>query len=134
MLKENLSKIMELKRISGVDLSKMSGVPQSRISDIVTGRTKNPRVETLKAISLALNVSVAELTGEVVPEINPVSGGKPRLTQGQKNILDLLLDDPEGLETMEAYYKLPRSQRKKFLGEMLEKIENITGGGDKPRP
>ena len=50
--------------LSQNQLSKMANVPQSVLSDIESGKTKAPRIDTLMQIAQALDVTVAELIGE----------------------------------------------------------------------
>ena len=68
------------KGISQNQLAKMCKVPQSVISDIESGKTKAPRIDTLRAIAAALGVTIDELTRETlsVPfgDTSPNGGGK----------------------------------------------------------
>lgn len=52
------------KGISQNQLAKLCNVPQSVISDIESGKTKAPRIDTLQAIAAALGVTVDELIGK----------------------------------------------------------------------
>ena len=61
MLSENLKKIREKKGLSKMKLAKLSGISRRNIMLIETGRRKNPSIETVKALSNALNVSIEEL-------------------------------------------------------------------------
>jgi len=55
-----------LKRgLSQNQLAKLAGVPQSVLCDIESGKTKSPRVDTLRAIASALGMTVSELIGDV---------------------------------------------------------------------
>ena len=54
----------EKRGLSQNQLAKMSGVPQSVISDIESGKTKAPRIDTLMAIAAALGMTVNELIGK----------------------------------------------------------------------
>lgn len=56
-----MKSIRESKGISQAELSRMTGIPQSVISDIESGKTKAPRIDTLKAIAAALKVSIMDL-------------------------------------------------------------------------
>ena len=47
-------------------LAKATGIPQSVISDIESGKTKNPRIDTLEAIAEALNVTVEDLRNDAI--------------------------------------------------------------------
>ena len=52
------------KGISQNQLAKLCNVPQSVISDIESGKTKAPRIDTLQAIAAALGVTIDELIGK----------------------------------------------------------------------
>lgn len=51
----------EKKGLSQNQLAKLSGVPQSVISDIESGKTKAPRIDTLMAIATVLDTDVETL-------------------------------------------------------------------------
>lgn len=58
-----LDKIAEFKKEMGLtneELSNLSGVPKGTIDKILSGATKDPKLETLKAISKVLNCSLDE--------------------------------------------------------------------------
>jgi len=60
-------KIKKLRKNYGMtikDLSDKSGVGQSTISEIETGKVKNPKSETLSKLAKALNVTVDSLLAE----------------------------------------------------------------------
>lgn len=61
MLSENLKQIREKKGLSKMKLAKLSGISRRNIMLIETARRKNPSIETVKALSHALNVSIEEL-------------------------------------------------------------------------
>lgn len=56
-----LEKIIEYKRRLGLtteDLSRMSGVPIGTLNKILSGATKDPKLETLKAIARVLGLTL----------------------------------------------------------------------------
>ncbi len=58
-----LDKIAEFKKEMGLtneELSNLSGVPKGTIDKILSGATKDPKLETLKAIAKVLNCSLDE--------------------------------------------------------------------------
>lgn len=61
MLKDNLRKFMEKRGLSGLELAARSGVPQARISEILTGKTLNPHMKTLKRLASGLEITVTDL-------------------------------------------------------------------------
>ena len=49
-------------------LATLSGITQSTIQDLITGKTKNPKLKTLHKIAVGLNMTVSELLN--FPEMN----------------------------------------------------------------
>jgi len=60
-LGDNIKRLMEQRELSQFRLSLAAEVPQSRISNILSGRVKNPRVVTVVRLAKALGVTVDEL-------------------------------------------------------------------------
>lgn len=58
-----ISDVRTERGLSQNQLAKMCNVPQSVISDIESGKTKAPRIDTLQAIAAALGVTIDELIG-----------------------------------------------------------------------
>ncbi len=54
MIAANLKKLIENSELKPSQISRKTGIPTSRISEIVTGKTKNPGVDTLFRIVDAL--------------------------------------------------------------------------------
>ena len=61
MLSKNLQTIREKRGLSKIQLAKESGISRRNIMLIETERRKNASIETVKALSKALNVSIEEL-------------------------------------------------------------------------
>ncbi len=59
----NLKNLMEQKRISSSELSSASGIDKPIISRLLSGKTTNPQVETLKPIAAYFGVSIDQLIG-----------------------------------------------------------------------
>ncbi len=62
-----LEKIIEYKKKLGLtteDLSKMSGVPIGTLNKILSGATKDPKLETLKAIARVLGLTLNDFDNE----------------------------------------------------------------------
>ena len=58
---KKLLSIMAARNISMYRLAKLLGTSSSTISDIVSRRNRNPRIDTVARIASALDVSVDEL-------------------------------------------------------------------------
>lgn len=71
VLVTNLRKLLADKRVSPTALGKQIGKSPAIVNKILDGTTKNPRVDTLRAIAKVLSVPLQELTGE---DDQPASG------------------------------------------------------------
>ncbi len=49
-------------------LSTLSGITQSTVENIISGKTKNPKLKTLHKLAVGLNMTVSELLD--FPEMN----------------------------------------------------------------
>lgn len=63
-LSENLKKAIEDRQTTISELSFDSRVTYPRISGILTGKTKNPRIETVAKLADALGITVDDLLRE----------------------------------------------------------------------
>lgn len=77
MLNEDVKRIKDYlkeNKITYDDLSKMSGIPISTLNYIFTGRTTNPRMDTLKAIECALGIQdTKSLSDSIIDHINELN-------------------------------------------------------------
>ena len=64
MLDENLKKLMEMKGMSQIDLSRKSGIHPSLLNRILKGKEHTPNMTTIQRLAEGLDVSIAALTGE----------------------------------------------------------------------
>lgn len=60
-----IKKRMKLLKINQIELAEISKVPLQTIRNIMSGATKNPRIDTMKAIETALGINAAETTIQV---------------------------------------------------------------------
>lgn len=58
---EKLKEIMNLKHISIYRLSKETGISDSLLGKILSVKVKNPRIDTVKRIAKALDVSIDDV-------------------------------------------------------------------------
>lgn len=63
-LAERIQKAMDERDMTQADLARKTGLTTSNIAYIVNGKTKDPRLSSVIAISKALNVSLAYLVGD----------------------------------------------------------------------
>ena len=68
MFSERLQEVLRLKGITLYRLCKLANISSSTLTDIKTGRVKNPGLDILSKIAHALNMTVSELTGEDMQE------------------------------------------------------------------
>ena len=99
-----IKETMRQKKITQLELSKKSNVPIQTIRYICTGRTQNPRIDTMEAIERALGI-----TGGNSPLDNAMVG--ETLTEKEKRLLGAF----KGLiEPMQDY-----------IIEMVEKLAQV---------
>lgn len=61
ILGDSIKELREKNKLTLKELADKSGVGQSTISDIETGKAKNPKAETLSKLASVFNISVDEL-------------------------------------------------------------------------
>jgi len=64
MIAQNIKKYRKKKGVSQDKLSKLAGVTYNTVIKIESGATLNPRVETLRLIAKALDVTVDSLLNQ----------------------------------------------------------------------
>ena len=63
-----LTQLCEERKITINKLATLSGITQSTVENIISGKTKNPKLKTLHKLALGLGMTVSELLD--FPEIN----------------------------------------------------------------
>ena len=58
---KRLTEICEERHITVNKRATLAGIPQSTMQDLMTGKTKNPKLKTLHKIAVGLNMTVSEL-------------------------------------------------------------------------
>lgn len=66
---EQLKKVMKEKGITQIELAKLSGVPLQTLRYIFSGRTPNPRIDTMQAIEKALGLNQEPKDGFVLKDV-----------------------------------------------------------------
>lgn len=64
MLKNNLKRILAVKRLSYYELAKISGVNESHIGKIANGVCTDPKISTIQKLAKALDVKIDDLIEE----------------------------------------------------------------------
>src|SRR5271155_5297523 len=72
-LQIRLKHLMQEKNLRTSDLEKLAGLKMSAVRNILLGKTKHPKAETLQAIVDVLGCTIADLLGKDLPkeEANP---------------------------------------------------------------
>ena len=63
-----LTKLCEEQHITINKLATLSGITQSTVENIMSGKTKNPKLKTLHKLSIGLGMTISELLD--FPEMN----------------------------------------------------------------
>lgn len=58
---KRLTKLCDEKNITINKLATLSGITQSTVENIISGKTKNPKLKTLHKLALGLGMTVSEL-------------------------------------------------------------------------
>lgn len=96
---EYLKKLKKDKKMTLQEIADLSGIPKRTVDDIFSGKTKNPRIDTLQAIERALGLSQEK---------------EPEYTEDEKELFDLImqLTDEEAQE-MWSFLEYLISKRQK---------------------
>ena len=65
---KRLTTLCKERNITVNKLATLSGITQSTVENIISGKTKNPKLKTLHKLAIGLNMSVSELLD--FPEMN----------------------------------------------------------------
>ena len=65
---KRLTTLCKERNITVNKLATLSGITQSTVENIMSGKTKNPKLKTLHKLAIGLNMSVSELLD--FPEMN----------------------------------------------------------------
>ena len=63
-----LTRLCEIRNITTNKLATLSGITQSTLENIMSGKTRNPKLKTLHKLAVGLNMTVSELLD--FPEMN----------------------------------------------------------------
>ena len=68
VIRQRLQELIEQKGITVNKLATLSGITQSTVENVVSGKTRNPKLRTLHRLACGLNMTVSELLD--FPEMN----------------------------------------------------------------
>lgn len=110
MLIDNIKMHMDNRGFSQYKLAKTAGIPHSTMSTLLKGGIKNPSVDMINKIAVALNVPISELIENEITieqEKHGMSfyGGPEEYTQDE-------------VEVMEAALRAYREQKQKLLDQI----------------
>jgi transcriptional regulator with XRE-family HTH domain len=103
-----LDKIEEYKKklgLTSAELAEKAGIPKTTLDKILSGVTKDPKLETLKAIARVLGLSLDEFDDRDIPKSNEYEptyediqsliarNGKNLSLEQKQNIIKTLLSD-----------------------------------------
>lgn len=103
---ERIQKALDFKGMTRSELCKLANVPKSSLS-LYLSEAYEPKQDRIYAMALALNVSEAWLMGYDVPmERQANTPDEPKLTEGEKMLLDLFRQIPE--DQQKAFLEMGR--------------------------
>lgn len=98
---KRLNGLLKEKDLTANRVAVLGGIRQSSVSDILTGRTANPRLDTLTAIARGLNMSLTELL-DFSPYNERPDGSSPAKDQSKWDKLGNILTSDEKRKVFEA--------------------------------
>ena len=87
---EYLKQVKKEKKMKLQEISDISGIPKRTVDGIFSGKTKNPRIDTMQAIERALGIS--NETGELTEDEKKMLSYLRALTQEETDELEKFVD------------------------------------------
>ena len=114
---DRLNGLIAEKGTNAAELAKTAGLNPTGIRDILEGKSKNPKLDTLRKIATALNTSVSFLAGETnsAPEVVALNGTEPQMPHGDVIYMAEPLDRPSALEGNTYKVKWPDSEHALYI-------------------
>jgi len=129
---KNLIELMEKKGISQIELSRKAGITQRQLWNIIHGKVKDVRYETLQKLARGLEVKVSDITGET-EEIQR----EKKLIESQKEKIKKFLDQITEIEPVHkplkpipVYGRIPAGRPRETWNELVEDYINIPDAPD----
>lgn len=123
----NYQMLSDRRREIGMSIDELvnkSGVPKGTVTKIITGVTENPGIETLKAITYALGLTLEDLDKEEKPaDVGGLDGQEERFVWLYRQLGD------DGVRIIEYYLSLSPSNRRLMLAilqAILQEQDNQT--------
>ncbi|MDU8911576.1 adenosylcobalamin-dependent ribonucleoside-diphosphate reductase [Aestuariicoccus sp. MJ-SS9] len=123
-LPEKLKSAIAAQGTTAAAVSKKAGLNARAVTDIIEGRSKNPRIDTLKALASALKVELNSLLTPASPEVIATPAAEPNHPHGDVIYMSEPLDRPQALEGATYKLKWPDSEHAIYLT-----INDIIVGG-----
>ncbi|SMH60463.1 helix-turn-helix domain-containing protein [Azospirillum agricola] len=116
-VQQELRRRREAAGLSQRGLSLLVGDNDSLVKKIENGLSKNPRIDTLKALAEALNCKVSDLTGDPDEPSHDKDEGKGKAGTSTQNIDDLTIGDENEIDRKfsELWEKLNKSTKLKTI-------------------
>lgn len=113
---EKLKTIRDDKKLTNVEISKLSNIPLATITRVFNGTTPNPTFETISKISIALGVSLDEITGLKPPEETPIASP---IENTLNSYSTLLVEKDDRIKELKEELKKERKEKNRILGVLL---------------
>ncbi|MEO0633088.1 MAG: adenosylcobalamin-dependent ribonucleoside-diphosphate reductase [Pseudomonadota bacterium] len=113
---ERLGKLVKEKGTTANVVAADAGLSYTSVYDIIKGKSKNPRIDTLEKIAAALGVSAADITGVgSEPAVVASDDAEPLQPHGDVIYMAEPLDRPNALEGQTYKVKWPDSEHALYI-------------------
>lgn len=111
---DNLNSLMQYHKLHEASLARITNIPQPTLHKILTGKTADPRISTLKILADHFNTSIDELY---------VGNGKPGITQAKSETQSIPIISWEECIKGSGYFNilLPANWHQWLVVDMLDK-------------
>jgi len=113
---ERLKTLISEKQTNPAALSKKAGLNTRAVTDIIEGRSKAPRIDTLRSLASALDVALSEIISDPIAKIFAAKDApEPHHPNGDVIYMSEPLDRPQQLEGNTYKVKWPDSEHALYI-------------------
>ena len=113
---EKLKMIKKEKGFSNADVAKISEIPLATVTRIFNGQTPNPTFETISRISIAMGVSLDEITGLKQPESPPITSP---IESTLNSYAELLKEKDDRIKELKEEKEKERKEKNKLIAVLI---------------
>lgn len=123
---EYIKQLKKEKKMTSQQISDISGVPKSTIDKILVGATKDPKLDTLRAIANALGCRVEDFVDNPLPAEAPAEAPEYYLSPEVSQMAQEIYDNPE----LRILFDASRKLEKEDILTVVSLVKRMKGYND----